>query len=157
MSSLGVEIVEGYGESIGELECSAGEMRQVMVNLLSNAMEATPAGGRIVLRVRNSRIWDGSGGRAVRVWVADSGTGMPAAVRRKIFEPFYTTKAKTGNGLGLWVAADLIQQQGGWMKVRSTVEGRWRGTTFLLTLPYNDGNAPLLEEDEAAEPNADQL
>lgn len=137
MSSLGVEIEEEYQDSVGEIECTAGEMRQVLVNLISNAIEATPRSGKIVLRVRNSRLWgQPEVQRAVRIWVADSGAGMTEEVKRHIFEPFYTTKEKTGNGLGLWVAADLVQQHGGWMRMRSRDEGWLQGTTFLLVLPY---------------------
>ncbi len=148
MSSQGVEMVEEYGGGVGELECSAGEMRQVLVNVISNAMDATPSGGKIVLRVRDSRIWGHGGGRAVRVWLADSGCGMSAEVQQRIFEPFYTTKEKTGNGLGLWVAADLVQQQGGWIQVRSRVDGPWRGTTFLLVLPYQDAEFAVAQTEE---------
>jgi signal transduction histidine kinase len=76
---------------------------------------------------------------------------MTDPVRKRIFEPFYTTKEKTGNGLGLWVAADLVQKHGGWLRVRSRPDGEWRGTTFLLVLPYPQAEAKVENEVTMAE------
>ncbi|WP_161570952.1 sensor histidine kinase [Granulicella sibirica] len=135
IKSLGLQVVEEYTEPIPQLVCSPGELRQVVVNLISNALDATPRDGRIVVRASRSRSWTRAGTNVVRIAIADSGSGMPPEVLARVFEPFYTTKEKTGNGLGLWVAADLVEKQGGWMKVRSITYGRHKGTTFAIVLP----------------------
>jgi signal transduction histidine kinase len=135
ISSMGIDVVEEYYPPLPAIICSAGELRQVLVNLISNALDATPRGGRIVVRAALSKAWTRAGKSVLRIAVADSGSGMPPRVLARVFEPFYTTKEKTGNGLGLWVAADLIEKHGGWMKVRSSTVGGHQGTTFQLVLP----------------------
>jgi signal transduction histidine kinase len=140
ISSMRIDLVERYRNPVPAIVCSAGELRQVLVNLISNALDATPRGGKIVVRASLSKAWTRGDRRVVRIVVADSGSGMPAAVLARVFEPFYTTKEKTGNGLGLWVAADLVEKHGGWMKVRSRTSGKWRGTTFELVLPVGSGD-----------------
>ena len=135
ISSMGVDVVEEYYPPLPAIICSAGELRQVLVNLISNALDATPRGGRIVVRAATSKSWTRAGKNVIRIAVGDSGSGMSPGVLAHVFEPFYTTKAKTGNGLGLWVAADLIEKHGGWMKVRSNTNGQHKGTTFQLVLP----------------------
>jgi len=139
ISSMGVDVVEEYYPPLPAIVCSAGELRQVLVNLISNALDATPRGGRIVVRAALSKAWTRGGKSVIRIAVADSGCGMPPAVLARVFEPFYTTKEKTGNGLGLWVAADLVEKHGGWMKVRSCIRGKHPGTTFQLVLPVGSG------------------
>ena len=135
ISSLGIAVIEDYREPISPIICSTGELRQVLVNLISNALDATPRGGKIVIRARQSRAWTRAGSSVVRIAVADTGSGMPPAVLARVFEPFYTTKEKTGNGLGLWVASELVEKHGGWMKVRSSTSAPRQGTTFELVLP----------------------
>jgi signal transduction histidine kinase len=140
ISSTGVDVIEQYPPSLPPIVCSAGEVRQVIVNLISNALDATPRGGCIVMRASLSKAWTRSGKGVLRIAVSDSGSGMPPHVLARVFEPFYTTKEKTGNGLGLWVAADLVEKHGGWMKVRSSTSNGHRGTTFQLVLPIGSGD-----------------
>ncbi len=116
------------------LNCFAGEIRQVMANLVANALDAMPSGGRLLLRVRPSVDWR-TGACAVRITVADTGHGMPAEVRKRVYEAFYTTRGATGTGLGLWVSAGIVDSHGGSMQVRSKV-GCCSGTVFALVLPY---------------------
>ncbi|WP_419803916.1 ATP-binding protein [Terriglobus sp.] len=122
-----------------------GELRQLLANLVGNAVDAMPAGGTLYLRVRNSRR-DGQPG--VCITVADTGTGMPESVRRRIFEPFFTTKEATGTGLGLWVSTEIIGKHRGTIKVRSRAAGaasagialvqqRPTGTVFRLFFPID--------------------
>jgi signal transduction histidine kinase len=102
------------------------QLQQVVLNLLTNAMDATPPGGRI--RVA-TRAW----GRQVELEVADSGRGIPLAEQQHIFEPFFSTKAAGhGTGLGLSVSAQIVREHRGRIEVTS-VEGR--GTTVRLLLP----------------------
>jgi len=114
----------------------AGELRQVLANLLANSLDATGQDGRIVLRASAySDTKDGS--RRVRVVVADCGAGMTAATMKSIFDPFFTTKGTVGTGLGLWVCKQLVEKHGGWIRVRSNTHGLRRGTTFAVSLPQD--------------------
>jgi len=112
----------------------AGELRQVLANLLANSLDAVGQDCRIVLRA--SPCVDPNNGRQrIRITVADSGHGMGAATAKQIFDPFFTTKGTVGTGLGLWVCKQLVEKNGGSLRVRSTTEGRRRGTTFSVMFP----------------------
>jgi signal transduction histidine kinase len=107
-----------------------GELRQVVANLVGNALDAMPRGGRLILRIRkflNHR----TGKPCVRLTVADTGVGMSAEVRSRLFEAFYTTKGAAGNGLGLWLSLEIMKKCGSSMHLRSAVG---RGTVFHLSL-----------------------
>ncbi|ADV83633.1 two-component system sensor histidine kinase NtrB [Terriglobus saanensis] len=107
-----------------------GELRQVVANLVGNALDAMPTGGRLILRIRkfvNSR----TGKQCVRLTVADTGIGMSPEVLARVFEAFYTTKGAAGNGLGLWLSLEILKRCGSSMQVRSAVG---RGTVFELSL-----------------------
>ena len=115
--------------------CLADEIRQVVANLVSNAMDATPE-GRIRLRVRKTRSWTkGEWLEGAKIVVADTGTGVPPAVVDHLFEPFVTTKDATGIGLGLWVSDEIVRKHGGWIRVRSQHAGAKTGTVFEVFLP----------------------
>jgi PAS domain S-box-containing protein len=112
----------------------AGELRQVLANLLTNSLDAIGQDCRIVLRASASM--DPNGGRRrVRITVADCGHGMGAATTKQIFDPFFTTKGSVGTGLGLWVCKQLVEKNGGSIQVRSNMGGERRGTTFSIVLP----------------------
>jgi signal transduction histidine kinase len=112
----------------------AGELRQVLANLLANSLDAVGQDCRIVLRASAS-VDPNNGRRRIRITVADRGHGMGAATAKQIFEPFFTTKGTVGTGLGLWVCKQLVEKNGGSIRVRSTTEGQRRGTTFSVMLP----------------------
>jgi PAS domain S-box-containing protein len=126
-------------ETAPPLFCYAGEIRQVLANLVANAIDAMPGGGTLRLRVRPATDWR-SGASAVRVTVADTGTGMSAETQRRIYEPFYTTKEEVGTGLGMWVSAGIVEKHKGTLRVRSRVREAERprasGSVFALLLPY---------------------
>ena len=112
----------------------SGELRQLLANLLVNAVDAMADGGSLQLRVTPGRDW--SHGRVgVRIIVADTGSGIPRDHLRKIFEPFYTTKKDTGTGLGLWVSRGIVKKHGGSIRVRSRADGDATGTVFSIFLP----------------------
>jgi PAS domain S-box-containing protein len=113
-----------------------GELRQLISNLLVNAMDAANEGGRITVRI--SPIWSQS---AVRVLVGDTGAGISRQNLRKLFQPFFTTKKDVGTGLGLWVCRQIAESHNGKIRVRSR---SGRGTVFAVTLPSK------AEEDTAA-------
>ena len=112
-----------------------GEIRQIFANLIANAIEATPAGGRVVVRLHKATLGERNSTSGMRVTVADSGHGIPADALRRLGQPFFTTKGQKGTGLGLWVSQSIVKRYGGTMRLRTcTVPGR-QGTTFSLTLP----------------------
>ena len=112
----------------------SGELRQLLANLLVNALDAMPDGGSLQVRVATGRDWS-DGREGVRITVADNGSGIPRNHLRRIFEPFYTTKKDTGTGLGLWVSRGIVQKHGGSIRVRSRASGRSTGTVFSIFLP----------------------
>ena len=116
-----------------QVHAKDGELRQVLVNLTANAIDASHAGGQIWFRVHRTTNWKGEGD-GLRITVADNGSGMPPEVRRRIFVPFFTTKGGTGTGIGLWVTKCLVEQQGGSVHCRSR-QGKQSGTVMSLFLP----------------------
>jgi signal transduction histidine kinase len=118
----------------------AGELRQVLANLLANSLDAVGQDYRIVLRASAS-VDPNTGRRRIRITVADCGHGMEASTTKQIFDPFFTTKGTVGTGLGLWVCKQLVEKNGGSIRVRSTTDGRRRGTTFSVMLPRGSGTS----------------
>ena len=114
-----------------------GEMRQVLSNLVTNAVEASSLHGRLLLRVRCTRSWTDPGVHGIRISVGDNGSGIPPEVRRRLGEPFFTTKGQRGTGLGLWVTRSIVQRYGGEMQLRSSVSPEYHGTVFSIFLPTN--------------------
>jgi signal transduction histidine kinase len=114
-------------------------MEQVLLSLLGNAVEATPAGGTVTVRTRVAA--ENGAPPVVTLEVQDSGAGISAEHLPRIFEPFYTTKAK-GTGLGLAIAKKFTEAQGG----KLTVQSRRGETTFLAVFP-------ALSEDDGAPPD----
>ena len=116
----------------------AGELRQVLANLLANSLDAIGPDGKIVMRASAS-CDPCSGKRRVRLTVSDSGHGMTASTASRIFDPFFTTKGSVGTGLGLWVCKQLVEKNGGAIRVRSKMEGDHCGTSFSILLPRDTG------------------
>ena len=116
------------------VRCFEGEVRQVISNLVGNALDALPQGsGRLFLRSRSAH--DPHTGKPVlMLTVADNGSGIPKPVMEKMFRAFYTTKGMMGTGLGLWISQEIVARHNGTMRVRSK-EGV--GTVFTIALPYD--------------------
>jgi len=119
----------------------ADEIRQVVDNMLANALEATPRGGVLVLRLRQSRSWKNSSEPGARLTIADNGCGIPQVYLAKVFEPFLTTKAEKGHGLGLWVVTGIVEKHGGSIKIRSADAAARSGTVISIFWP-SDVKAP---------------
>ena len=100
---------------------------QVLVGLVDNAIEAVPAGGEVRLEAR-------SDGGQIELSVTDSGPGVPADLRGRVFEPFFTTRA-AGIGLGLAIARQIVEAHGGTIQVEQSTSG---GARFSVTLPAAD-------------------
>jgi PAS domain S-box-containing protein len=119
--------------------CFDGEVRQVLSNLVSNAIDAMhPIGGRLLVRSREGRDWS-SGRPGLVLTIADTGPGMLPAIAARAFEPFYTTKGIGGTGLGLWISKDIVARHGGQLRMRTShggCAGRNSGTVFTLFLPF---------------------
>jgi PAS domain S-box-containing protein len=126
--------VEVRTEKAPPVNVFAGEIRQVLSNLLINALDALPSGGKVVIRVRERRD-PVSGGIGTTITFADNGPGIPEEMRNRIFEPFFTTKGQKGTGLGLWVSEGIVQKHNGTLRVRSTQREGRAGTTFSIFLP----------------------
>src|SRR5579859_6129322 len=110
---------------------AADQIRQVLSNLVINAKDAMPSGGKLIIRSRHIPGADDLHGW-VRVLIADSGTGIPPEMIQTIFEPFVTTKGEKGTGLGLWIVKGIIQNHAGKLSVRSRLG---HGTVFKIDLP----------------------
>lgn len=114
-----------------------GEVRQVVHNLVRNALEAMSTGGRLILRLHPQQDWR-SGEEGVRLTVADTGEGISPEIQAHLFEPFHTTKEMTGTGLGLWVSKGIVDKHGGRIRPR-TRRGQGHGTVFAVWLPVVGG------------------
>jgi signal transduction histidine kinase len=125
--------------------CYSGEIRQLLANLVGNATDAMPNGGTLRLRVRPVTDWRHKE-PGVRVTISDTGHGMSPDVRRRIYEPFFTTKGEIGTGLGLWVSAGIVDKHRGSMHVRSRSELGKNGTTFTVILPVSGPQLRAAEE-----------
>ena len=136
-----IELITEVSPALGSVVADPGQMHQVLMNLVVNARDAMPHGGRIVVEAKNVEV-DGSlagqypdlaPGSYVCLRVTDTGTGMSDDVKQHLFEPFFTTKeAGRGTGLGLSTIYGIVHQCGGWIGVTSEAG---RGTTFHIYLP----------------------
>ena len=124
-----VKITKDFG-ALDRVLGDKNQLQQVIVNLCSNAIDAMPKGGKIVIRTRNSDIKDRPG---VILEVEDTGSGIPKEIQNKIFNPFFTTKeVGKGTGLGLSLVYEIIQRHKGTIELRSEVG---LGAMFIIFLP----------------------
>ncbi len=116
---------------------SQSRIRQLIVNLLTNAMES--GAGTVHIRVRMGPDWRrrarGGGRSGVRITIADDGRGIRPELREKIFEPFFSTKAEKGTGLGLWASRAVVLRNDGTIRLRTAVTSPRRGTCVCVFLP----------------------
>ena len=122
------------------------ELREVLVNMVLNAVDAMPVGGRLTLAVED--VAD-----SVVISIADTGTGMSPETRSRIFDPFFTTKGKAGMGLGLAVGFGIIRRHEGAITVQSDVS---QGTTFRISIPASKAESNSLLTATASEPTCFQ-
>jgi PAS domain S-box-containing protein len=118
------------------LFCYEGELRQIVLNIVSNALDAMKNGGILTLSSREATGWS-TGQRGVRITIADNGPGMDKETLVRIFEPFFSTKGIVGAGLGLWVAMDLAEKNGGAIRVRSRNREYMHGSVFTLFFAHS--------------------
>ncbi|ADV81139.1 hybrid sensor histidine kinase/response regulator [Terriglobus saanensis] len=125
-----IEVVREF-RTQASVVAQGGEIRQVVANLVGNAMDAMTKGGRLILRTADG-VNRTTGERGVVLTVADGGSGMDQFTLDRIFEPFFSTKGITGTGLGLWISQEIVAKHSGTMRVRSKPGA---GTVFRLFLP----------------------
>jgi len=152
-----IDLVTMLSPEAAHTRADAGQLEQVIMNLVVNAKDAMPAGGRLSLRTENLAVDDNHRrgpqfirpGRYVTLQVSDTGMGMDRETQSRIFEPFFTTKEKgKGTGLGLSTVYGIVKQSGGYVMVHSELG---RGTTFHIYLPLVEG---VLENNSVAPPDA---
>jgi signal transduction histidine kinase/ActR/RegA family two-component response regulator len=134
--SLELQLVSDEARVMGD----ESELREVLVNLVFNAVDAMPQGGTLTLSTRESA-------GTVEIAVADTGTGMAEEVRSRVFDPFFTTKGKAGMGLGLAVSYGIIRRHEGVIEAESELG---KGTTLRIKLPAAASNSR--QEPAAAAP-----
>jgi PAS domain S-box-containing protein len=116
---------------------NASELREVITNMIFNAIEAMHEGGKIEIRTFRKR-------RDINIQVSDTGVGIPEEAKKRVFEPFFTTKPFTNTGLGLSMSYGIVKRFGGEIEVESKVG---QGTTFTIILPIGEEN----DKEEAVE------
>ncbi|PIE66644.1 MAG: two-component sensor histidine kinase [Deltaproteobacteria bacterium] len=125
------------GDNLPALTLDRNQFQSVLINMIINALDATPSGGRIEIRTDMAEHENEPG---VEIKIADSGNGISPEHMDQLFDPFFTTKAVgKGTGLGLAVSAGIIQRHGGMINVKSQLE---MGTTFTIWLPSHPINGP---------------
>ena len=136
-----IELITRLTPQVGMVKADPGQMNQVLMNLIVNARDSMPLGGKIIVETKNvdvdadyARMHPGLQlGPYVYLGVTDAGTGMSDEVKQHLFEPFFTTKGPNkGTGLGLATIYGIVQQSAGWISVRSELG---QGTTFHIYLP----------------------
>jgi len=111
-----------------QAEIHSGQILQVMSNLIVNALDALPEKGTLSIRLRERR-------GTIDIVVADNGSGIAQEHAGRVFDPFYTTKEDSGNGLGLALAKRIVEEHGGTLRTRTSVSPERRGTAFKISLP----------------------
>lgn len=147
--AAGIKVDKRF-DSVMPIQGMAGELRQVFSNFIGNSLDAMRNGGMLLLRVHNSRDYRGSMAPGVRITIADTGIGIPVELRRKIFDPFVTTKGATGTGLGLWISSEILQKHNGTLHLRSRSGGAVTGTVFTIFFPRTNSYTKAAAPKEAA-------
>jgi signal transduction histidine kinase len=133
LQNSGIQVINDSSDCL-PLVCYENELRQVLMNLVANSFDAMRSGGRLTIRCRRMTHWS-AGTNATRISVADTGIGMDAATLQRVFEPFFSTKGIGGVGLGLWISKDLVEKNGGTMRMRSSRRSGCTGTTVMMWFP----------------------
>jgi two-component system, sporulation sensor kinase E len=126
-----VQFVTEYDEQLPAIFCEPNQLKKVFINLIKNAIEVMPGGGKITIAIKKAV------NKCINITIEDEGTGIPEEMIKRLGEPFYTTKDR-GTGLGLMVSYRIIDEHKGTIKVKSE-EGK--GTIFQITLPFDGYNS----------------
>jgi PAS domain S-box-containing protein len=135
LRSRQINVVREFADDIPPLHADNQQLRQVFLNLLTNASDAMAQGGTLTLRVASGRTEHGAS--AIVIEFADTGTGIKPEDLLKVWEPFFTTKAEgKGTGLGLAICRRIVEEHKGTINIESKVD---QGTTVRITLPSSEG------------------
>jgi PAS domain S-box-containing protein len=150
-----IKVVKQFEPNL-EITALAGEVRQAFSNLISNAVDAMPSGGSLVIRASRSHEWYNSNLPGVRVTILDTGAGIEPRHRKNLFQPFFTTKADVGTGLGLWITRGIVEKHGGKIHMKTSTHAPNHGTVFSIFFPdkaaapggksSNQGASRLMDE-----------
>lgn len=121
--------------SDGVVQGFPGELKQVLLNLVSNAIEAMPDGGRLRVHISESSGFQEHHPGGVRVSISDTGTGIGPEDAKRLFEPFFSTKSSKGTGLGLWISRGILQKYEGSIRFRSIGLRERKVTCFSIFIP----------------------
>ena len=127
-------VVDRQYASGGFVQGFPGELKQVLLNLVSNAIEAMPEGGRLRVHVAESSAVHAHPG-GIRIFISDTGTGIGPEDAKRLFEPFFSTKASKGTGLGLWISKGILQKYEGTIRFRSLSFQDRKVTCFSISIP----------------------
>ncbi|MGD0444556.1 MAG: PAS domain-containing protein [Edaphobacter sp.] len=126
--------------------CFENDIRQVLNNLIANAIDAMRQGGCLLVRAHDATSYSAehlNGRPGIRITIADTGHGISPGVRARIFEPFFTTKDLNGTGLGLWISSGIVNRHHGRLTFRTSQDPRFHGTAFSLFLPRVEIPTPV--------------
>ena len=138
LQQAGITVTRNYADD-GQVKLLAGELRQVITNLVSNAIDAMPNGGTLRLETRVHS-------PSIEIRVGDTGHGIRPENLEAIFKPFFTTKGERGLGVGLWVSRRIIEKLGGTIAVDSSTGPENHGTWFSIILPMANSEAHPQQE-----------
>ena len=145
--------VAKQAEGEGSVEAFPGEMRQVISNLVTNALDALNkrSGAKLTIRISDTKDWHPHTYRrtGVKVVISDNAGGIEPENLKRIFDPFFSTKGEKGTGLGLWVSHGIVQKHGGRIRVRSSKRADRSGTTFTIFIPKRGLAQPERHSDAA--------
>jgi NO-binding membrane sensor protein with MHYT domain/nitrogen-specific signal transduction histidine kinase len=136
LSASNILIERRWLDDVPQVVCMEGEIRQVLANLISNAIDSMPNGGTLHLSAK--AVVNG-----LNIEISDTGLGIPTEVHNKIMEPFFTTKGRKGTGLGLTISAEIIARHGGTLNFDTTTDSRNSGTCFQFFLPFKQMGAEI--------------
>jgi signal transduction histidine kinase len=131
LTSRGIEIFTDWRSPDASIKGDPAQLRQLLLNLLINSMQATPGAGKIVISLEDR---DTPGRRSVLLTISDTGQGIPSDLLPRVFDPFFTTK-ETGTGLGLSICYGIVANHGGEIDIRSSTAEDTHGTTVSIRFP----------------------
>jgi signal transduction histidine kinase len=132
LAKSGISVDRQLGQ-MPPIKGSADQFRQLLSNLVVNAQDAMPEGGRLTIKTSYVKSTRGAYGQT-SLLVADTGTGIPPEIRNTMFDPFISTKGEKGTGLGLWIVKGIIESHSGRIQVRSSIG---KGTIFKVIFPHS--------------------
>ncbi len=132
------------------------DARQLITNLVANAIDAMAPGGTLRIRISPGRAWAGDQPQGIRITVADNGSGIPASLGARVFEPFVTGKPEVGTGLGLWICKSIVDKHGGTIRMKTSVVPGRSGTVFSAFLPLRHEDVADATHAESDRPDLQQ-